>query len=100
MYNEDTSRFSEPEMGIFTGFGVSKVNKETNYRKMIIINENGTNLYTRYHANKADSGPAEYKRGCVYRLFHEISLVEMEQIQDIVENNLRMTSIDIENLLC
>ena len=90
MYNEDTSRFADPENGIFTGFGISKVNNETNYRKMVIINENGTSLYTRFHANKADDGPAMYTRGCIYRLFSELALVEMEQIQKIIEQKFRM----------
>ena len=80
MYFEGISRFADPESGIFTGFGISQLDLETNYRKMLIINENGTSFYTRKHAYGQDDGLAEYMRGCVYRLFCEVDLAELEQI--------------------
>ena len=51
VYNEGISRFADSECGIFTGFGISTLNEETNYRKMLIKNENGTSFYTRHHAD-------------------------------------------------
>ena len=98
-YKEDISRFSDPERGIFTGFGICKLNQEDNFRKLLLFNENGRNFYRRKHADGADDGPAKYTRGCVYRLFCELDLAEMEQIQDIVANNRRMKVIDLSSLL-